>query len=45
MYAELLIVARTLLASILELLAHLADLLVGLGVLCGRHLDVSIVVR
>jgi hypothetical protein len=36
-YAKLLIIAGTLLARSLELLAHLADLLVGLGVLCGRH--------
>lgn len=39
-YAQLLVVARALLASSLELLAHLADLLVGLGVLCGRHCDI-----
>lgn len=41
-YIELLVVARALLASSLELLAHLADLLVDLGVLCGRHFDVSV---
>ena len=41
-YAKLLVVARALLASSLELLAHLADLLVDLGVLCGRHFDVSV---
>jgi hypothetical protein len=36
-YAQLLVVAGALLAGGLELLAHLADLLVNLGVLCGGH--------
>ena len=36
-YVQLLVVAGALLAGGLELLAHLADLLVDLGVLCGRH--------
>lgn len=40
-YVELLVIAGALLAGSLELLAHLADLLVNLGVLCGRHVDVS----
>ena len=36
-YVELLVVARSLLAGSLELLAHGADLLVGLGVLGSWH--------
>ena len=36
-YLELLVVAGALLARRLELVAHVADLLVDLGVLCGRH--------
>lgn len=41
-YLELLVVAGTLLASSLELLAHSADLLVNVGVLCGRHFGISV---
>ena len=41
-YVELLVVARSLLASSLELLAHSADLLVNVGVLCGRHFGISV---
>ena len=40
-YVELLVVARSLLAGSLELLAHGADLLVNVGVLCGRHFGIS----
>lgn len=36
-YLQLLIVAGARLAGGLELLAHLADLVVRLGELCGRH--------
>jgi hypothetical protein len=36
-YVQLLVVAGALLAGSLELLAHLADLLVNLGVLGGGH--------
>ena len=38
-YVQLLIIAGTLLARSLELLAHLADLLVRLGEFGGRHFD------
>jgi hypothetical protein len=38
-YLQLLIVARALLSSRLELLAHLADGLVRLGEFCRRHCD------
>ena len=36
-YLELLVIAGSLLACRLELVAHVADLLVDFGVLCGRH--------
>ena len=40
-YVELLVVARSLLAGSLELLAHGADLLVNVGVLRGRHFGIA----
>jgi hypothetical protein len=40
-YVELLVVARSLLAGSLELLAHGADLLVNVGELGGRHFGIS----
>jgi len=40
-YVQLLVIARALLASRLELLAHLADLVVRLGEFGGRHLCVD----
>lgn len=41
-HLQLLVITRALLARGLELLAHLANLLVRLGEFCGRHFGGSV---